>query len=413
MAGRDVRELLSIDLDALDGAAMDSLVLEVESLFRRLAGFRQDLVARIDASGVGLERGYKSSAAYLRDVLRISPGEASGLVHAARAASPRRALTGEPLEPIFPLVSAAQHAGEISPEHARIIVRTVESLPAEVQADFDRHVERTLVADAKQFDPSALRRVAKHVTDILNPDGRYSDPDLRRRQRGLDIRMNPDGSSHIEGDLTAECTELLLTVRDALGKPVTTDATPDPRTHRQRCHDAVFSGLDRLVRSGFLPDIAGAKATIVLRMSAQSYATGEGHAITGHGYRIPANIAKEWAGADHDVIGVVFNTARRIEAYGDKHRTFSANQRLALWARDRGCTFPGCDTPPAWTEAHHIQEFQTGGPTSTDNAALLCRYHHTHFAQLGWRCVADDDGPAWVPPRWLDPEQTPRRNHLR
>ena len=42
-------------------------------------------------------------AALLRQVLRLHPGEAAARVRAAEAAGPRRALTGEPLEPVFPM----------------------------------------------------------------------------------------------------------------------------------------------------------------------------------------------------------------------------------------------------------------------------------------------------------------------
>ena len=79
-------------------------------------------------------------------------------------------------------------------------------------------------------------------------------------------------------------------------------------------------------------------------------------------------------------------------------RLFTQQQRLALIARDQGCTFPDCDTPPAWTEIHHIIAWQLGGTTTLDNAAMVCRFHHDHFDQLGWQCVYRNGRPAWIPP---------------
>ena len=72
-------------------------------------------------------------AALVRQVLRLHPCEAAARVRAAEAAGPRRPLTGEALEPVFADVAAAQAAGVISPEHARVIVRAVDALPAAVQ----------------------------------------------------------------------------------------------------------------------------------------------------------------------------------------------------------------------------------------------------------------------------------------
>ncbi|MHB1172406.1 MAG: HNH endonuclease signature motif containing protein, partial [Lacisediminihabitans sp.] len=36
---------------------------------------------------------------------------------------------------------------------------------------------------------------------------------------------------------------------------------------------------------------------------------------------------------------------------------FNRKQRVALAARDGGCRRPGCERPPSWTEAHHIQHW--------------------------------------------------------
>src|SRR5262249_53688786 len=39
---------------------------------------------------------------------------------------------------------------------------------------------------------------------------------------------------------------------------------------------------------------------------------------------------------------------------GRAHRLVPHWMRKALHARDRGCRWPGCDAPVAWTDAHHL-----------------------------------------------------------
>jgi hypothetical protein len=65
----------------------------------------------------------------------------------------------------------------------------------------------------------------------------------------------------------------------------------------------------------------------------------------------------------------------------------TAAMRRFLGARDHTCRFPGCDRPPAATEADHTHEWADGGPTGTDNLALLCREHH-RLKSLGHWTVA-------------------------
>ena len=51
--------------------------------------------------------------------------------------------------------------------------------------------------------------------------------------------------------------------------------------------------------------------------------------------------------------------------------------RTALRHRDKGCTWPGCDYPPEWTDGHHIDHWIAHhGPTKIENLVLLCRRHH-------------------------------------
>ena len=117
--------------------------------------------------------------------------------------------------------------------------------------------------------------------------------------------------------------------------------------------------------------------------------------------------------AEADIIPVVLTDTGGITCYGRTRRTASPTQRHALNARDRGCTFPGCDTPPAWTQTHHITAWADGGETNLDNLTLVCGYHHREFQRQGWTCHLDHGAPWWTPPAWIDPTRTPRQNHTR
>jgi hypothetical protein len=75
---------------------------------------------------------------------------------------------------------------------------------------------------------------------------------------------------------------------------------------------------------------------------------------------------------------------------------------------------PRCDRPPGWTDIHHIQFWQRDlGPTSHTNGTLLCSYHHPEMHKEQWQARMGADGhPEFIPPRWVDPHQRPRRNTL-
>jgi hypothetical protein len=81
---------------------------------------------------------------------------------------------------------------------------------------------------------------------------------------------------------------------------------------------------------------------------------------------------------DAGIIPVVLGSRGEPLDVGREKRLVTPGLRLALIARDRGCSYPGCTVPPQWTDAHHVVPWISGGKTSLLNAALLCRRHHTH-----------------------------------
>jgi len=109
-------------------------------------------------------------------------------------------------------------------------------------------------------------------------------------------------------------------------------------------------------------------------------APGDGLVRTGHGALLNLERVKLMLG-DAQIQPVVLDSVKRIEAYGSAHRYFTAAQRLAMAARDGGCSFPGCTVPAAWSQAHHIVEWQSGGPTSVENGTLLCGCHHPQLRE--------------------------------
>lgn len=84
--------------------------------------------------------------------------------------------------------------------------------------------------------------------------------------------------------------------------------------------------------------------------------------------------------------------------HGREQRLFTPAQKHALNIRDGGCVFPTCETPTRRCDAHHLIEYQHGGLTNIDSAALLCRRHHgLVHSNTGWTLKA-------IPTRELPPE---------
>jgi hypothetical protein len=166
------------------------------------------------------------------------------------------------------------------------------------------------------------------------------------------------------------------------------------------------------VRARALPSIAGVTATVILTMTADEFETRGGLARTAHGALIPVPEAMRMAAGEYRLMNVVIDKTKGITAYSSTARLFPENARLAMIAHDGGCTFPNCPAPPGRCEIDHILEWVKGGITRVDGGVPACHPHNVEAKKQGWRSARINGRAAWIPPRWIDPEQRPRYNHL-
>jgi hypothetical protein len=407
-----VDSLLEADLARLSQDEMLDAVRGFEVESRRLAAAQHRLVAEVAARNVAGELKYRDTASLLSAVLLLTRSQATDRVNAAELLGPRASLLGEPLPPVLPATAQALSDGTISPAHTGVIRQLIRELPAPVRDEHQATAEALLAEHAASMDTAQLRLAAARILGFLHPDGTMTPDRVHRRDRDVSLHRNADGSGDVRAHLTPACYALWETILEPLARRRPDDGCgPDPRTPGQRRHDALEDAAKRLLRTGELPSTAGVATTLMITMSLDQLETRAGQATTHHGGHISIPEALRLA-ADGKALPVVLNQAGGILAYGRARRLASPAQRLALMARDKGCTFPDCRETAARSEVHHIVDWVKGGTTDTDKLALACGYHNNEAIRQDWYAIMLQGVPHWVPPPHIDRERKPQRNRV-
>jgi hypothetical protein len=88
------------------------------------------------------------------------------------------------------------------------------------------------------------------------------------------------------------------------------------------------------------------------------------------------------------------------------HRLFTGLLRKAILIRDAVCI--KCGDSATWSDCHHIEHWQNGGPTTLENGCLLCRTCHRAVHNTDWDVIMGTDGHPWlIPPADIDPLRQP------
>ncbi|OBH53700.1 maturase [Mycobacterium mantenii] len=405
-----------LNLDVLSPAVRLRVLERIEATRRRQLATSHDVIASLakeDPADIG-----GPVHKVVADWLRISYAEASRRLRDANDLSPRLTLTGQELPPQLPATAVAWRDGLLDGQHLRVIHTFVRDLPDSTPPATVENAERFLAEQARTLRPDQLQKLAHQCAVRINPDGKFSDVD-RARQRGFSwYGQRPDGMSVAKLIASPELRANLdawLARFAAPGMCNPDDQTPcvaaepddersksDIRSPAQRQHDA----LNALVRGQLgdpkLGQHNGLPVTVIVSTTLQELTSGTGRAVTGGGTLLPMRDVIRMARHAYHYLAVFDEHSGRPMYLGRSRRVAAPDQRIVLYARDRGCTHPGCDTPGYWCEVHHLDEWAAGGPTNANNLTFACVPHHK-LAEKGWRTRKTASGDTeWIPPPQLD-----------
>jgi hypothetical protein len=427
----EVFNALDADLDRLCELSFDVFTTperlrameRLERVTRRLRAPQHALINQLDAQASEEELGGTLRVA-LADRLRITKAEAGRRIDEAADLGERRALTGEPLAPQLAATAAAQRDGLIGDGHIKLIRSFFAHLPAEIDLSTREAADADLAGKASGYRPDELAKYAQRIMDWLNPDGEFRDQE-RARKRGITLgQQEYDGMSRISGMVTPElraAIEAMLAKLAAPGACNPDDESPvvdqgpsqyavrrDIRSQAQRNHDGLLAGLRGLLASGQLGQHNGLPVSIVVTTTLKDLEAAAGKGLTGGGTVVPMSEVIRWASHAHHYLAI-FDNGKALALYHTK-RLASPAQRIMLYAKDRGCTKPGCDAPAYYSQVHHVQGWKATRRTHINELTLACGPDNRLVEEGGFTTRKNAHGDTeWIPPAHLDHGQ-PRTN---
>lgn len=284
---------------------------------------------------------------------------------------------------------------------AQIIDFDERNAPVADREELDQALE-DVTTQAQTLRPEELTTLIRHHAEQLRPPKDAEAVEEGRRQaRGLWFSQpNATGMVTMRGTLDPEAAAVVKSAVDPLSVPCPTKdehghlLERDTRSPARRRADALVEAVARGVSA---PDgIATTdKAKVVVLIDHETLVgqvRGTGRTLSGD--VLSPEVVRQMA-CDAAIIPVVLGTKSEPLDVGRERRLVTRGLRLALIARDRGCSFPGCTMPPQWTDAHHVTHWSRGGHTSLLTTALLCRRHHTHVHRHDLTATVSAAGVAW------------------
>ena len=429
-----IDELAACDPSELGDALLAAKTLGLHRLGDRLEAVTLRFLAVVDGRGAaGAEQGTQaaSTVGWLRASLRM------GAAAAGRAVRTARALYRGPLAG----TARALAQGEVSYAHAAVLADATSDLPpAKV-----KEAEPVLLEAADRLDPPGLRRLGTHLREVIDPERAEEREWARLERRGLWLSHTFEGLLDVHGLLDPEAGEAVQAALLPLARPAGPD---DERSAAQRRADALGELAGRALQAGNLPQAGGVRPQVAVTVELEGlragpagsvggvgtwgatlsgeaarrlacdaavtraivrrrphhpdhdgHATGDGRPGTGDtgpgGCRPADGSTGNGGGLAARLRGAVtllpppLGAPLELLELGRATRTISPGLRRALATRDGGCAAPGCDRPPPWADAHHLDHWADGGTTDLDNLVLLCRHHHLAVHEGGWQLGRD------------------------
>jgi hypothetical protein len=345
-------------------SSIDALDRAIVTLAARLNAVTHDflmLVRRFDERAGWLGWGFESCADWLHWRCDLSLSAAREKVRVAHALK------------TLPVIAMAFASGELSYSKVRALTRVARRENEEALLEF---ALRTTAA-----------RVEERCRELRCGTVASTDEAVRAHaRRCLSLRRDPErGTITITVELPMETGEL---VDKALDQAVEVTVSSTPELAEESWAAQRADALVALAKAYLGGNGEGEPATgtsdhyqVVVHVDESALRGGAGRS------GLPIESLRR-IGCDASRLVLVENAHGEPLSVGRKSRVVPQAIKRALWARDRGCRFPGCGRR-RFVDAHHIEHWSVGGETSLANLMLLCSKHHTLVHEGGFRIEKD------------------------
>jgi Domain of unknown function (DUF222) len=357
------------DLSVLSATDVAGLVVDLRRVATRLEAEIARAVHAASQVEVWRQSGATSMEAWLANETNVSMRSARDQVRIAGTLA------------AAPVVAEKMADGDLSVDNVRLLGSVVGQ--PEFAADAD------LLIEIASGSPRETRRGLESWLAMVDASGEAKREELLRVKRHITFTPNGEGMYDVKGVLMPDDVAHVQTALSHIAGAAYADQTGRP--HHTRIADA-FVELCQAYNAGTVTGgrerpkvmITVPFETVVERAAGRGVIIGVDVTVSGETVRKMC--------CDAELNRVVTRGPSTILDYGTTTRLASDAQYYAMVARDGGCRWPGCDRPPGWTQAHHIDEvFRDDGPTDLNMMCLNCSTHHDYVHHHGWKYVGTAD----------------------
>ncbi|WP_344757596.1 HNH endonuclease signature motif containing protein, partial [Leifsonella bigeumensis] len=317
--------------------------------------------------------------------------------------------------------------------------KPTETIAGEMLSD----VAERLIREKSDLSADRLYKAARVERELIDLDGIQARQQELYDRGGLKLFPQPDGMWRLSGQVDPESAAILTTALDPYTSPRrggprftrpddiarAKAIIDDPRTTERLTLDGLLelvklgAGVDPQKMQPKLRTLVKIVTTVDTACSdtaddaddADDAADGAGDAESAGGFGVIEGNGEVVSAAtiqrilcDGDAIELTLDRNGTPLDLGRTSRLYDRRQREALAVRDGGCLWPGCDRPPAFTEAHHTKQWKRDrGRTDVDDGVLLCRFHHLQLHNNHWEIERRGSAFWLIPPPTVDPAQAP------
>ncbi|TFD39662.1 DUF222 domain-containing protein [Cryobacterium sp. TMT1-19] len=334
-------------------------------------------------------------------------------------------------------IARAVTAGFLSVDAAESIRSGLGQIDAAVTAEKLGAALEALLTEASSLNADEVFKRARRMRDRLDEAGIAAREKQAYDDRYLQVYRLRDGKVRLNGLFAPEDGEFVLSTYDSIIGPRrggvrfvdpereawAKKMQDDPRTTEQIAADSLVQLLKIAGEADPGRVFGGRRPSVRMIVTEKALKTGQaGQAeqVNEHGPAEPAAhgqiegnpfpISQETIDrllCDTGTRGIKFDDNGQIINVGRDERLFTEKQRAAMAVRDGGCLWIDCDRSPAWSEAHHINEWLKGnGYTDLADGVLLCHPHHLLLHNQHWT-ISRTGTQHWLrPPVEVDPKRT-------